>query len=381
MLTTQPVPFFSGAASIRRDWESLAGRITELVLRGVFASGPMVAELEETIKQYTGATHAVACNSGTDALVMTLRAAGIGRGDEVIVPAYTFFASVSSVIHVGARPVLVDIQPGSYAIDVERAADAITKSTKAIMPVHLFSQTADLMAVCELADEYDLKIIEDSAEAIGMRVEGRHAGLWGQAGVLSFFPTKTLGGLGDAGMVLTGDASIAASVRSQRAEGGYQHVRLGLNRQLGLNSQCDELQAAILLTRLERLDSDILRRAELAQRYNEWLAPLAPALSTPWLAPAKRPSNQVWYVYLVETDRRDELVGFLAEHGVGTEVYYPRPLTEQPCLRELPGAAFPVPVARRASQRAVALPLYTDLTDAQVDRVCHLVHQFHGSTR
>jgi dTDP-4-amino-4,6-dideoxygalactose transaminase len=375
VLTTQPVPFFSGAASIRRDWESLADRITRLVRRGVFVSGPMVAQLEEAIKLYTGAAHAVACNSGTDALIMTLRAAGLGMGDEVIVPAYTFFASVSSVIHAGARPVLVDIQPGSYAIDVERAADAITKSTKAIMPVHLFSQTADLMAVRELADEYNLRIIEDSAEAIGMRVDGRHAGLWGRAGVLSFFPTKTLGGLGDAGMVLTGDADIAASVRGQRAGGSHQHV------QLGLDSQCDELQAAILLTRLERLDADIARRAELAQRYNERLAPLAPALSTPWLAPAKRPSNQVWYVYLIETGRRDELVSFLTEHGVGTEVYYPRPLTEQPCLRDLPGAGHPVPVAKLASQRAVALPLYADLTDAQVDRVCDLVHQFHGGAR
>ena len=379
MLTTQPatVPFFSGAASIRRDWEVLASRIAEVVRRGVFTSGPAVARLEEAVKRYTGAGYAVACNSATDALIMTLRAAGIGPGDEVIVPAYTFFASVSSVLHVGARPVMVDIVPGSYAIDVERAAAAITQNTKAIMPVHLFSQTADLVALRELAEEYSLQILEDSAEAIGMRVDGRHAGLWGRAGVLSFFPTKTLGALGDAGMVITDDAELAASVRrlrahGQRIDGSYQHV------QLGWNSRCDELQAAVLLTRLEHLDADIARRAELVERYNERLAPLAPVLTTPWQAPAKRPSNLVWYVYLVETDRRDELVTFLAEHGVGTEVYYPRPLTEQPCLRDLPGAGHPVPVAKRASGRAVALPLYADLTDAQVDRVCDLVHQFHG---
>lgn len=382
MLTTQPatVPFFSGAASIRQDWDVLAGRIAEVVRRGVFTSGSVVARLEEAIKRYTGAGYAIACNSGTDALVMTLRAAGIGPGDEVIVPAYTFFASVSSVIHAGARPVMVDIVPGSYAIDVERVAAAITQSTKAVMPVHLFSQTADLVALRELADEYRLQIIEDSAEAIGMRVDGRHAGLWGRAGVLSFFPTKTLGGLGDAGMVLTDEPEIAASVRRQRVhgqriDGSYQHV------QLGWNSRCDELQAAILLTRLEHLDTDIARRAELVERYNERLAPLAPALTTPWQAPAKRPSNLVWYVYLVETDRRDELVTFLAEHGVGTEVYYPRPLSEQPCLRDLPGACHPVPVAERASRRAVALPLYADLTDAQVDRVCDLVREFHGGTQ
>ena len=376
-----PVSFFSGAASIRRDWDELRQRVREIASRGVFTAGPVVAELEDAISSYTGAEHAVACNNGTDALILALRAAGIGHGDEVIVPAYTFFASASSVVHAGAEPVLVDIQPGSYAMDVERAAAAITPRTRAIMPVHLFSQTADLVALCELAQAYGLQVIEDSAEAIGMRVEHpvsgpRHAGLWGRAGVLSFFPTKTLGALGDAGMVLTDDAELAASVRRRRVhgqavDGSYQWD------ELGWNSRCDELQAAVLLTRLGRLDEDIARRAELAQHYTARLSVLGDAVATPWQAPAKRQSNLVWYVYLIETDRRDELVGYLTEHGVGTEVYYPRPLSHQPCLRLRPGATQPVPVALAASRRAVALPLYPDLTPDQVDRVCDLVIKFH----
>ena len=378
---TGEVPFFTGAASLRRDWPELARRVRRIAESGRFTAGETVAELEAAIAGYTGARHALACNSGTDALIIALRAAGIGPGDEVIVPAYSFFASASAVLHAGARPVLVDVLPGSYAMDAERAAAAITQRTRAIMPVHLFCQTADLVALCELADDYGLQVIEDSAEAIGMRVHRpgedvpRHAGRWGRAGVLSFFPTKTLGGLGDAGMVLTDDDELAATAARLRVHGddGQYHWR-----ELGWNSRCDELQAAVLLTRLRRLDADIERRAELAAHYTQRLAPLSGVLSTPWQAPAKRQSNLVWYVYLVETERRDELAAYLAGNGVGTEVYYPRPLSHQPCLRSLPGAAQPVPVALQASRRAVALPLYPDLTHDQVDRVCDLVTSFHG---
>ncbi|WP_268239370.1 DegT/DnrJ/EryC1/StrS family aminotransferase [Longimycelium tulufanense] len=370
------MPFFSGAASVRRDWSRISHRVRKIVRRGRFTSHEMVHQLEKAIKEYTGAQHAIACNSGTDALILALRAAGVGPGDEVILPTYTFFASVSSVIHVGADPVLVDIVPGSYAIDPDRAAAAVTSRTKAIMPVHLFNQTADLATLCDLAEELGLQVIEDSAEAIGMRVAGRHAGRWGTAGVLSFFPTKTLGALGDAGMVLTDNEDIAGRVRRARCHGEATELR-HTYLELGWNSRCDELQAAVLLTRLERLDQDILRRAQLAQRYSERLARL-PQVTIPWQAPAKHQSNLVWYVYLLETERRDELVDFLADHDVGTEVYYPRPLSHQPCLRHLPGARHPVPVARAASRRAVGLPLYPDLTDEQVDLVCELIEKFHG---
>ncbi|MEU9576662.1 DegT/DnrJ/EryC1/StrS family aminotransferase [Streptomyces chilikensis] len=376
--TTTTVPFFSGAASVRRDWPRLEARIREVAASGRFTSGPVTAELETAIAERTGARHAVAVANGTDALVILLRAAGIGPGDEVIVPAYTFFATASCVLHVGAQPVLVDVLPGSYAMDPERAEAAITPRTKAIMPVHLFSQMADMEVLRDLADRHGLMLLEDSAEGIDMRAGGVHAGLWGSGGVLSFFPTKTLGSLGDAGMLLTDDDRIAARARrlrqhGQDTEGEYVH------EEIGWNSRCDELQSAFLLHRLERLTEETERRAELAARYDRLLAPLAGKVTTPWIAPAKTPGNQVYYVYLVECDRRDELAAHLEAHGVGTEIYYPRPLTEQPLLAPLPGSRHPVPVAAAASRRALALPLYPDLTDAQADHVAGLIHAFYGA--
>ncbi|GIJ24018.1 DegT/DnrJ/EryC1/StrS family aminotransferase [Micromonospora lutea] len=374
--STTAVPFFSGAASIRRDWAGLAARLRTVTDTGQFTFAAVGEDLERAIAERTGAQHTVAVNNGTDALIIMLRAAGIGPGDEVIVPAYTFFASASSVLHVGARPVLVDIQPGSYALDPERVRAAVTNRTRAIMPVHLFTQMADMVALGEVADEHGLQLLEDSAEGIGMHIDGRHAGRWGRAGVLSFFPTKTLGALGDAGMLLTDDEDLARTARQLRchgqpSDGSYEYL------ELGYNSRCDEVQAAFLLWRLETLDAEIARRAEVAARYDQRLGELAPLVRTPWLAPAGEQSNLVYYVYLIECERRDELVAYLTSHGVGTEVYYPRPLTEQPCLTTRAGVDQPVPVAKAASQRAVGLPMYPDLTDEQVDRVCDLIHEFY----
>lgn len=380
MVNTEPIPFFSGAASVRRDWPRLEPRLRRIASTGRFTSGAEVARLEQDLCTYTGARNSIVVGNGTDALILMLRAAGVGAGDEVIVPAYTFFASASSVLHVGAEPVLMDVLPGSYGLDPDRVVEAVTSRTKAIMAVHLFSQMADMSALREIADEHDLLLLEDSAEAIGMRADGRHAGLHGLAGVLSFFPTKTLGALGDAGAVLTDDDQLAERVRrlachGQAVPGSYEHL------ELGWNSRADEIQAAVLRTRLERLDEDIARRAVLADRYRQRLAELSQTVRTPWMAPAKRPSNQVWYVYLIETERRDELVEFLGGHGVGTEIYYPRPLSSQPCLTGRPGVRHDVPVASAASRRAVALPLYPDLTEAQVDVVCDLILEFHGGIR
>lgn len=376
-MVTQPIPFFSGARGLRRSRAGLERRVREVAERGIFTSGPTVRELEREVERLTGAEHVVAVANGTDGLIMMLRAAGIGPGDEVIVPSYTFFASASAVVHVGAEPVLVDVEPLSYGMDPERAAVAITARTKAIMPVHLFSQTADLVRLRALADAHGLDMLEDSAEAIGMRVNGRHAGLWGRAGVLSFFPTKTLGALGDAGAVLTDDAELAASVRRQRCHGQAVDGSY-LYEELGSNSRCDEIQAAVLLTRLETLDDEIERRGRLAALYTAELSHLEPLLATPKPAPAGGEGNAVFYVYLIEADRRDELVRFLAEHGVGTEVYYPRALSAQPCLSRRPGSRHPIPVATAASRRAVALPLYPDLTDEEVRHVCTLVRRFFG---
>jgi UDP-2-acetamido-2-deoxy-ribo-hexuluronate aminotransferase len=371
------VPFFSGAASIRRDWPVLEPRLREIAASGQFTSDRWVARLESELRDYTGAKHVVVVGNGTDALIMMLRAAGIGQGDEVIVPAYSFFATASSVLHVGAQPVMLDVLPGSYALDPELVEAAITPRTKAIMAVHLFSQLAPMVELAELAERNGLLLLEDSAEGIGMWQDGTHAGLFGTAGVLSFFPTKTLGALGDAGAVLTNDDEVAERVRrlrchGQATDGSYEFL------EIGYNSRCDELQAAVLVTRLEHLDADIERRAQLAARYT---ARLGQVVDTPYLAPAKGNGGLIFYVYLIETDRRDELVEFLAGRGVGTEIYYPRPMPHQPCLADLPGAQHPIPVAAAAAGRAVGLPLYPDLTAEQVDHVCDLIVDFHDSRR
>jgi UDP-2-acetamido-2-deoxy-ribo-hexuluronate aminotransferase len=373
------VPFFSGAAGMRRDWPVLEARLRRIAGSGRFTSGPTVRELEGALQAYTGAGHVVMVNSGTDALTLMLRAAGIAAGDEVIVPAYSFFATASSVIHAGAEPVLVDVLPGSYALDPDRVVEAITPRTRAIMPVHLFSQMADMLELCELASDRGLLVLEDSAEAIGMRIDGRHAGLFGTAGVLSFFPAKTLGALGDAGAVLTDDPRLAARAHRLRRH-GQPAEDSPVHLEIGWDSRCDEIQAAVLLTRLEHLDADIARRVALAARYTAKLADLAPLVRAPYLAPAKQPSNLVHYVYLIETERRDQLVSFLAQRDVATETYYPRPLPRQPCLDGRLGTRHPTPVAARVSQRALALPLYPDLTEEQVDHVCTCLHEFHETT-
>jgi dTDP-4-amino-4,6-dideoxygalactose transaminase len=371
------VPFFSGAASIRQDWPVLEPRIREIAASGQFTSDRWVRRLEAELREYTGAKHVVVVGNGTDALIMMLRAADIGPGDEVIVPAYSFFATASSVLHVGAQPVMLDILPGSYALDPELVEAAITPRTKAIMAVHLFSQLAPMVELAELAERNGLLLLEDSAEGIGMWQDDTHAGLFGTAGVLSFFPTKTLGALGDAGAVLTNDDEVAERVRrlrchGQATDGSYEFL------ELGYNSRCDELQAAVLVTRLEHLNADIERRAQLAARYT---ARLGQVVDTPYLAPAKGDGGLIFYVYLIETDRRDELVGYLADRGVGTEIYYPRPMPHQPALADLSGAQHPIPVAEAAADRAVGLPLYPDLTAEQVDHVCDLIIDFHDSRR
>lgn len=370
------VPFYS----IKKTWPRLRPvveqRLRAITDNGNLSNGRTVRELEGTLRRYCGARHAVAVSNGTDALILMLQAAGIGPGDEVIVPCYTFVASATSVAHVGATPVFVDIDPQTYALDPAALTSRITPRTKAIMPVHLFSQLADMPAVLEVAERFGLQVLEDSAEAIGMRCQGRHAGLLGRAGVLSFFPTKTLGALGDAGLILTDDNELASRCRllrdHGRPEGDPDTVLLP-----GHNARMDELQAAILLARLERLDEEIAHRAALAGFYDEHLADLTPRVVLPRFPARSYATNQVFYVYLIEAEGRDELAAFLNGRGIGTEVYYPTPLHLQPCFAHLGYQRGEFPHAERASGRALALPLYADLSLAEADKVCQAILSFY----
>lgn len=382
----RPIPFFTQAASFDKVWPEVARHVNDVADRGKYSHGRKVAEFEQAIAAFTGARFAIGVNSGTDALVLLLRAVGLQPGDEVVVPAFSFFASASSVSLARGVPVFADIDPDTYAMDAGSAAAAVTDRTRAVMPVHLFHQLADLDAYGRLVAERGLTLVEDSAEAIGMRWNGTHAGLLGAGGVLSFFPTKTLGALGDAGMILTDDPAVAEQAGVLR-----HHGRLGrtidhiagisnLSGVSGTNSKMDDLQAAILMAKLTRLEQDVATRAALAAAYAERLAGVPGVLRVPQVVPRPVPSTPVWYVYVVEVERRDDLVAHLTAQGIGTETYYPSPLHLQPCFADLGYRAGQFPVAEAACTRTVALPLYPDLGLDEVDRVVAAVRAFYAGS-
>jgi dTDP-4-amino-4,6-dideoxygalactose transaminase len=379
------VPFFTQARTFDELWPLTAAHIEDVAAHGKFSHGHKVAELERALAAYTGARHVVGVNSGTDALVLLLRAGGLEPGDEVIVPAFSFVASATSVVLAGGRPVFADVDPATYTLDPRSAAERVTSRTRFVMPVHLFCQMADMTGVGEMAGRHGLTVVEDSAEAIGMRWGGTHAGLLGAGGVLSFFPTKTLGALGDAGAVLTDDdriAELAGALRHHGRIGRTIDNFPGISTPTalpGVNSKMDDIQAAILLAKLTRLDADIARRADLAAAYTERLRGVPGVTRLPVVAPRAVPAPPVFYVYLIEAERRDALAGHLADHGVETEVYYPSPLHLQPCFADLGYRRGDFPHAEAACARTLALPLYPDLDVADVDLVCDLIRDF--STR
>lgn len=378
-----PVPFFTQSASFEQLWPLISKGVDAVVSHGKYSHGRQVAELERALRDYTGARFVLGVNSGTDALVLLLRAAGLRPGEEVLVPAFTFIATASAVVLAGGRPVFTDIEPESYAMDPAALAAAITPRCRFVLPVHLFCQLADLDAIGAVARRAGLTVLEDSAEAIGMRWRGRHAGLLGAGGVLSFFPTKTLGALGDAGAVLTDDPEIAERVAALRHHGRggrtLDHFP-GISNEtalIGCNSKMDDIQAAILLAKLTRLDADIARRGELAAAYSAQLSQIPGITRLPRVI--KRNADQVsaYYVYLIEGEDRDALARHLAARGVETEIYYPTPLHLQPCFAHLGHRPGDFPVAEAACARTLALPLYPDLTVAQVDRVCAVIREFY----
>lgn len=379
---TRSVPFFTQSASFEALWPQVRGHLDEMFDTGKFSHGPKVAELETALEAWTGARHVIGVNSGTDALVLLLRGCGLRPGDEVIVPAFTFVASATSVALASGRPVFADVDPVTYAIDPGSLAAAITPRTRMVMPVHLFCQMADMDAIGRVAREHGLTVVEDSAEAIGMRWDGRHAGLLGAGGVLSFFPTKTLGALGDAGAILTDDDELAETVAALRHHGRFGATlndfrAINTDTRLpGVNSKMDDLQAAVLLAKLAHLHEDVERRAQLAAAYTERLGDVPEILRLPTVVAREAETNPVFYVYLIEVPRRDELAAYLAQNGVETETYYPTPLHLQPCFADLGHARGDFPNAERACEHTLALPLYPDLHLDDVDRVCDLVRRF-----
>lgn len=377
-----PVPFFTQAATFEELWPLVRTHLGEVMERGKYSHGAKVAEFEAALAEWIGARHVVGVNSGTDALVLLLRACGLRPGDEVVVPAFSFVASASSVVLAHGRPVFADIDPVTYGLDPASLAEAVTGRTRMVMPVHLFCQMADMHGVLGTARRHGLTVVEDSAEALGMRWDGTHAGLLGAGGVLSFFPSKTLGAIGDAGAVITDDATVAETAAALRHHGRFaptldDFTRISTRTAVsGVNSKMDDIQAGVLTAKLTRLEADIARRAQLADAYTERLRDVAGVVRLPTVVTREAETNPVFYVYLVEVENRDELAAYLADRGVETEIFYPTPLHLQPCFADLGYARGDFPNAEAACARALALPLYPDLSFDQLHRVCDLITEF-----
>ncbi|GJQ34874.1 MAG: hypothetical protein JETCAE01_08840 [Anaerolineaceae bacterium] len=335
---------------------------------GHFILGPQVVKFEESIASYLGVKHAIGLASGTDALVIAMRALNIGEGDEVIIPAYTFFATAGTVMSVGAKPVIVDIDPQSYQINVGKIEAAITSNTKAIIPVHLYGHPSEMNPILEIARRYGLKVIEDNAQGYGAEYLGRKTGAMGEVGCLSFFPTKNLGAYGDGGMVVTNDEALAEQMRMLRAHGWKKKY---YSEMVGYNSRLDAIQAAILQAKFAHLDEWNDKRRELAKRYNEHLAPLG------IVTPVEREwAKHVYHLYIIRSAKRDELQAFLKEKGIASEVYYPiPPHLSVPC-RKYGYKEGDFLHAENAAKETLALPLYPELTLKQQDEVIAAVKEF-----
>ncbi|CAK7283759.1 Pleiotropic regulatory protein [Streptomyces misionensis JCM 4497] len=385
--TAEPIPFFSQAATFERLWPTIEKALEDVFRSGKFSHGQQVGQFETALARYTGARHVIGVNSGTDALVLLLRACGLRPGDGVLVPAYSFFATASAVVLAGGRPQFVDIDPHTHAMDPAALDAAVTPRSRFVMPVHLFHTMADMAAVDAVARRHGLTVVEDSAEAIGMRRRGIHAGLHGAGGVLSFFPAKTLGALGDAGAVLTDDPRVADTVAALRHHGRTGRTlndfpAISTESALpGVNSKMDDIQAAVLLAKLTVLEEQIARRAQLAAAYTARLRDVPGIVRLPRTTAEGPGDRDVYYVYLIETEHRDALVDHLDEQGIGTEVYYPLPLPHQPAFAHLGHRPGDFPHAEAAARRAVALPFHPDLDPGDLDRVCDTIGSFLATTR
>ncbi len=343
------IPIYDPRPEVEALWDELHEAIDRVLRSGRFILGPEVEAFEQEVAEYLGARYAVGVNSGTDALVIALRALGIGPGDEVITTPFTFFATAEAISMVGAEPVFVDIDPATYNLDPSLIPQAITPRTKAILPVHLYGHAADMDPILEMAQEHGLKVIEDVAQAFGGEYKGRKLGSLGDAGAFSFFPTKNLGGFGDGGLIATNAPQVAEMARMLRAHGARKKYH---NEMLGYNSRLDALQAAMLRVKLRHIDEWNERRRAVAARYNEALA------SVEGLAPPTE-ADYAYHVYhqytvRVKHGRRDALRQHLAEAGIGTMVYYPVPVHRLPVYDWPEGS---LPQAEAAAEEVVALPM------------------------
>ncbi len=373
MSDSKTIPFFDYPALFAQREQEYLDVVRDVLARGAYIMQKDLFEFEEQLAAYLGVRHAIGVADGTMALLTALRAAGIGAGDEVIVPAHTFVASAAAIHHAGATPVLVDCGP-DHLIDADSAAAAVTERTAAIMPVQLNGRVANMDPILALADRHGLQIVEDSCQALGAKFDGRFAGTFGAAGTFSFFPAKTLGCFGDGGAVITDDDDVAARVRMMRDHG--RDPADGKVKLFGYNSRLDNLQAAVLLAKLKYYDHDVARRRELAARYQELLGGIDNLHLPP--APDSDPRHfDVYQNYEIESERRDELRAHLAERGVGTILQWGGYTVNQ--FDDL-GYGTALRYTDAMTRRFMLLPLHVMLGDDDVEYICARIADFYGAT-
>ncbi len=369
------VPLLDLAAQYHSIKDALLPALQAVIERQQFIMGPEVGELEGAVAGLTGVRQAIACASGTDALLLPLTAMRLEPGDEVITPAFTFFATAGAIHNAGGTPVFVDIDLATYTVDPAAIEAAITPRTRAIMVVHLYGQMAPMERILAFARGRGLAVIEDAAQAIGARrmLDGaaRAAGSLGLAGALSFFPSKNLGAWGDGGMMLTQDEALGARLRRLRVHGGAKQYH---HEEIGTNSRLDTLQAAVLAVKLRYLRQWNEARRARAARYDHAFAS-EPAVCPPRVDPA---NEHVFHQYTIRAERRDELAAHLKSRGIGHAIYYPVALHLQPCFAPLGYARGSLPATEAAMSSVLSLPIYPELTDAQQDAVVAAVREFYA---
>ena len=362
---------------LSEQYQGLKSEVLE-VLDGVMSSsrfilGDNVKKLEADVAKYSNVNHGIGCGNGSDAIHIALQALGVGPGDEVITTAFTFFATGGAIARAGATPVYVDIDPVTFNIDPSKIEAAITEKTKAIIPVHLYGQMADMESLAEIAEKHNLAIVEDAAQAIGAKHNGKSVGELGTAATYSFFPTKNLGAYGDGGMIVTDNDDVAEKCRVIRVHGSkpkyYHHV-------LGYNSRLDELQAAVLIENFPHLGTVSEMRRKNADTYTSLLKE---KVGDHVVTPVEKEGNyHVFHQYTLRVENRDELQKYLQEQGVSTMIYYPLPLHVQPVFQELGYKEGDLPITEKAAKEALSLPMFPELKREQQEYVVEKIAEFYG---
>jgi len=365
------IPLLDLKAQYATIKDEILAAVSEVLESQRCIGGPKVSELEEKIAAISDSSFAVGVSSGTDAILNSLMSLGIGDGDEVITTPFTFFATVGCIVRAGAKPVFVDIEPKTFNINPELIEPVVTEKTKAIMPVHLFGQMADMDPIMEIANKYNLAVIEDAAQSITSTYKGRKAGSIGATGCFSFFPSKNLGGIGDGGMIVTNDEQLYGRLFIMRNHGSkpkYYHKHIGGNFRL------DAIQAAALLVKLPHLDEWSEGRRRNAAYYDKKFAPTF--VQTPYISPE---CVSVYNQYCIRVPNRDEVLAHLREKNIGCEIYYPVPLHLQECFRSLGYKEGDCRQAEKAAKEVIALPVYPELTDEMKDYVVDSVLEVEGN--